>query len=183
MFGIYCADPALATAIVGALEFHGLEADPVAVNRRPKPAGDLGDQTQRIEIGEQVVALVRRQVPVRPDDRRLIQRLVDSACARAEAAERTPSDRTPDPVSLAAVIAYAAAGGGAVGSFERFVLTFVSDACLREPPVDRQDAKPAPMTNPNRRPNPPGSSSPVKTNPTRAIRSSRWSAGRKVAQE
>jgi hypothetical protein len=73
------------------------------------------------------------------------------------------------------VIAYAAAGGGAVGSFESFRRRFVSDAELLEPAVDRQDVQPPPLTtNPTRRPNPPGPAAPAKTNPTRAIRSSRW---------
>jgi hypothetical protein len=80
------------------------------------------------------------------------------------------------------VIAYAAAGGGAVGSFESFRRRFLSDAELLEPAVDRQDVQPAPLTtNPHRRPNPPGTAAPTKTNPTRTIRSSRWNgAGKEV---
>jgi hypothetical protein len=93
---------------------------------------------RRICLGAEVLALVRRSVPVGADDRRLIERLVDSACQRVE------------------------------------------DDDVLEQPVDRQDVKPAPLTtNPRRRPNPPGTAAPAKTNPTRTIRSSRWTAGRK----
>lgn len=140
MVGIYCADPALHTAVVDALEFYGLEPSPAAVNRRPMPAGSLGWQLRRIDLGTKVFALVRRHVRVGEDDRRLIFRLVDSACQRIEDGE------LPDP-------------------------------------FDRQDVQPAPLTtNPRRPPNPPGSSSPTKTNPTRTVRSSRWSAAGKAVR-
>jgi hypothetical protein len=175
MIGIYCADPALQTAIVEALEFYGLEPDPAAVNRRPRPAGTLAEHFERIDLGRKVLALVRRRVPVAAGDRLLIERLVDSACQRSEAAELEPAGARCSGASEAAVIAYAAAGGGAVGSFESFRRRFVSDAELLEPAVDRQDVQPPPLTtNPTRRPNPPGPAAPAKTNPTRAIRSSRW---------
>lgn len=137
MFGIYCADLELQTAVFAALESYGLESIPTAASRRPLPARTFAEQMRRIDLGGKVVALVRQTVPVGADDRRLIERLVDSACQRLE------------------------------------------DRELLEP-VDRQDVKPAPLTtNPRRRPNPPGTASPAKTNPTRTIRSSRWSAGRK----
>ena len=137
MFGIYCADPALQTSIVDALRFYGLEPNPAAANRRPAPARTFAEQMQRIALGSEVFAVVRRQVPVGKDDRRLIERLVDSACQRLED-----------------------------GELHRL--------------VDRQDVKPAPLTtNPTRRTPLPGSSSPAKTNPTRTIRSSRWSSAGK----
>jgi hypothetical protein len=186
MSGIYCADSALQTAVSSALEFYGLDPSPAAVSRRPPPARTLGEQLRRIDTGRNVLALVRRQTPVGPADRLLIERLVDSACQRLEEAERPARVRPVAGASEAAVIAYAAAGGGLVGSFESFRKTFVSDAELLEPMVDRQDVRPAPLTtNPTRRPhpgNPPGSSSPAKTNPTRTIRSSRWTAGRKAVR-
>jgi hypothetical protein len=189
MFGCYCADSALETAIVDALEFYGLEANPADASRRPSPARTLAEQMRRIDIGRDVLALVRRQVPVAPDDRRLILRRVDSACQPLEEADR-PKPPQREPASDAAVIAYIAAGGGAVGSFEYFRRTFASDTELLEPAggpaVDRQDVQPSPLTtNPTRGParrNPPGSSSPVKTNPTRTIRSSRWIAGGKAVR-
>jgi len=179
MYGAYCPDPELQTAVSAALEFYGLEADPAAANLRPGPAQTFADQMRRIDLGGKVVALVRRSVPVSGDDRLLIERLVDSACPRLEEAEQ-PAPPSRQPAHESAVIAYAAAGGGAVGTFESFRRTFVSDAALLEPAVDRQDVKPAPLTtNPRRTPNPPGTAAPVKTNPTRTIRSSRWTAGRK----
>jgi hypothetical protein len=185
MVGIYCADPALQTSIVDALRFYGLEPNPAAASRRPAPARTYGEQVRRIDLAGKVLALVRRQVPVGADDRRLIERLVDSACQRIEDVDRSASP-TRKPVGDAVVIAYAAAGGGAVGTFESFRRRFLSDAELLEPAVDRQDVRPAPLTtNPHRRPHPgkpPGSSSPLKTNPTRTIRSSRWTAGRKAVR-
>jgi hypothetical protein len=174
MNGIYCADPALEMAVLSALESCGLEANPAAVTRRPPPARTAGDQLRRIDLGGKVLALVRLSSPVGADDRRLIERLVDSACQRIEDGEQPAPTRTSG-ATAAAVIAYAAAGGGLIGTFESFRRTFVSSADLLEPVIDRQDVKPAPLTtNPNRRPNQPGTAAPAKTNPTRAIRSSRW---------
>jgi hypothetical protein len=137
MNGSYCPDPGLQTTVFAALESYGLEASPTAWSRRPAPARNLGDQFRRIDLGGKVLALVRRSVPVGADDRRLIERLVDSACQRIEDQEQ----------------------------------------------VDRQDVQPPPLTtNPTRRPapgKPPGSAAPATTNPTRTIRSSRWSAAGK----
>jgi hypothetical protein len=184
MVGAYCADPALQTAVEAALNSFGLEADPAAVNRRPPPAWTAAEQMRRIDLGRKVVALVRQWVPVGADDRRLIERLVDSAFQRPEEAEAPRTGDRYTGATEAAVVAYAAAGGGAIGTFEEFRRTFTSSAELLEPPaapaVDRQDVKPPPLTtNPNRRPNPPGTATPAKTNPTRTIRSSRWTHARK----
>lgn len=181
MVAIYFADPALQTAIGSAFSFYGLKPSPTAATRRPAPARTFAEQLRRIVLGSEVLALVRRQVPVGADDRRLIERLVDSACQRFEQSEKAAPRYAA--ASGAAVIAYAAAGGGAVGSFESFRRRFLSDAELLEPAVDRQDVQPAPLTtNPHRRPNPPGTAAPTKTNPTRTIRSSRWDGGRKGVQ-
>lgn len=186
MNGIYCANPALNNTIVDALEIHGLHPDPAAVNRRPQPAKTLGEQMQRIDLAGQVLALIRRSVPVGEQDRRLIERLVGSACQRVEEAERPASGLKYAGASDAAVIAYAAAGGAMIGTFESFRRTFVSSVELTEPAVDRQDVPPPPLTtNPRRRPQGPklpGSSSPLKTNPIRTIRSSRWRASGKAVR-
>jgi hypothetical protein len=182
MIGIYCADAALGIAIGESLSFYGLDANPAAVNVRPAPARTVAEQMRRIALSAKVLARIRTNVPVGADDRRLIERLVDSASARREDLEQ-PAPQTRMPVGDSVVIAYAAAGGGAVGTFESFRRRFLSSAELLEPAVDRQDVKPAPLTtNPNRRPNPPGTAAPAKTNPTRTIRSSRWTAGRKAVQ-
>lgn len=183
MFELYCPVPGLQTAVSAALEFYGLEASPAAANRRPAPARTAADQFRRIDLGGKVLALVRRSVPVGPGERLLIERFVDSACQRIEDQEQ-PARNTTSGATAAAVVAYAAAGGGLVGTFEAFSRRFVSSADLLEPVIDRQDVQPPPLTtNPARRPspgNPPGSSAPTKTNPTRAIRSSRWIAGKAV---
>jgi hypothetical protein len=175
MFGLYCADPALGIALGESLEFYGLEPNPFATNRRPRPARTFGEQMRRLDLGGKVLARVRQRVPVGPDDRRLIERLVDSACELIENPEQPAPDRNTG-ASVAAVVAYVAAGGGAIGPFDSFARRFVSSAELLEPVVDRQDVRPAPTTtNPTRRPTGPDRpSSPTKTNPTRAIRSSRW---------
>jgi len=185
MFGIYCPDPGLHNSIVEALEIHGLTPSPAATVRRPAPARTAADQFRRIDLGGKVLALVRRSVPVGADDRLLIERLVDSACQRLEDQEQPPRTRT-SRASAAAVVAYAAAGGGVAGTFESFSRGFTSSADLLEPVIDRQDVQPPPLTtNPDRRPapgNPPGSSVPAKTNPTRTIRSSRWTAAGKAVR-
>lgn len=184
MVGCYCADPALQTAVHAALEFYGLQPDPAAASRRPRPAATLENQLERVRLARAVLGMVRRSVPVSADDRLLIERLVDSAFQRIEEAEQPPEASRCSTATEAAVIAYAAAGGGALGSFDSFQLTFTSTADLLEPAVDRQDVPPAPLHDPHRRPQSPrlpGASSPLKTNPTRAIRSSRWSvAGKSV---
>lgn len=186
MFGCYCADPAIETAIIDALEFYGLEASPDAANRRPAPAAGLEDHLERVALSGKVLALVRRSVAVGRDDRRRIERLVDSACQRLEEADQPQAVRKYATASSAAVVAYAAAGGGLIGSFESFRRTFVSSAELLEPAVDpvvdRQDVRPAPLRDPHRRPNPPGSPAPAKTNPTRTIRSSRWTTTGKAVR-
>jgi hypothetical protein len=181
MVAIYSADPSLQTAIGSALSFYGLDPSPTAATRRPVPARTLAEQMQRIALGSKVLALVRRSVPVGEDDRRLIYRLVDSGCERLEQADHADPPARKS-VNDAAVIAYAVAGGGAVGTFENFCRTFTSSAEVLEPAVDRQDVKPAPLHDPRRRPNPPGSAAPAKTNPTRTIRSSRWVAGGKAVR-
>jgi hypothetical protein len=176
-------------AIVGALESCGLTVDPSAAIRRPAPARTIAEQFRRIDIGRKVLAEVRQSVPVGLDDRPLIERFVDAACDRLEEADRPQAAPSCPGATVAAVIAYAAAGGGAVGSFESFHRSFVSRADAAEPVadpvVDRRDVKPAPVTNPTRGPvrrNPPGSPAPAKANPTRTIRSSRWTAGGKAAR-
>jgi hypothetical protein len=140
MVGIYCADPALQTAVSAALELYGLEPAPTATNRPPLPAATFAGQMRRATLGSEVFALVRRSVSVGEDDRRLIYRLVDSACQRIEEAD------------------------------------------VLKPAVDRQDVKPAPLHDPRRRPNSPGTAAPAKTNPTRTIRSSRWTAAGKAVR-
>lgn len=87
MNGIYFPNPGLQMAVSAAFEFYGLEPNPFTVNRRTEPARTFGEQVRRTTIGSKVFALVRQSVHVGEDDRRLIYRLVDSACQRFEDGE------------------------------------------------------------------------------------------------
>ena len=182
----YCGATALERAVETVLGFYGLEVDFPAASRRPAPALTFADNARRIDLGSAVLAEVRRQMPVSEADRRAIYRWVDSACARSEEAERRAS-RNPvyARATARAVALFAAKGGGALGSFERWVYAYPSDALLLEPAsaeavadpvaapvVGRQDVRPMPTTtNPRPRTNPPGTAAPATTNPTtRAIR-------------
>ena len=136
----YCPDRALQRAVDAALEYLGLEPDYVAANRRPRPACTFAEQSRRIDLGGKVLSLVRRRLPVGSDDRLLIERLVDSACARLEEGGRDTPKPAIDPIE------------------------------------DRQDVPPMPATtNPRPRATPPGTAAPAKGNPSRGIRSVRWS--------
>ena len=150
----YCVDATLETAVAEVLESYGLDVIPVPPGRKLPPAWTYADQSRRISLGSAVLADVRREMPVAEDERRLIYRMVDAACARLEEAERPPKPATCSGGSVAALVAYAAGGGGALGSFESFQRRFLSDAALLEPTavplVDRQDVKPVPMTPPRR---------------------------------
>ena len=84
----YCADSAVQTAIAQVLGFYGLEPNPAAASRKPAVASTIGEQFQRLVVAENVVAEVRRRVPIGGDDRRLIFRLVDSARQGVEEADR-----------------------------------------------------------------------------------------------
>lgn len=81
---LYCNNSAIHTAIVGALELHGLSPDPAAVTRRPKCADTLNHQLKRIVRSGAVLRTVRASVAVDEGSRRLIERLVDSASALIE---------------------------------------------------------------------------------------------------
>jgi hypothetical protein len=177
----YCIDATLETAVAEALESYGLDVIPVPPGRKLPAAWTYADQSRRISLGSAVLADVRRVMPVAEDDRRMIYRMVDAACARLEEAERPLKPATCSGGSVAALVAYVAGGGGALGSFEAYQRRFVSDAALLEPTtvplVARQDVPPSPMTPPSRRPDrqkPPGTAAPAKTNPSRTIRSVRW---------
>lgn len=180
----YCADSAVQTAIAEVLGFYGLEPNPAAASRKPAVASTIGEQFQRLVVAENVVAEVRRRVPIGGDDRRLIFRLVDSARQGVEEADRLALGSKYAGARDSCVIAFANAGGGAVGSFETFRRTWVSSAELLETTA-RQDVPSGPMRNPSRPtgPNAPASM-PAKANPVRtgAIRSSRWNGKASVSK-
>ena len=180
----YCADSAVQTAIAQVLGFYGLEPNPAAASRKPAVASTIGEQFQRLVVAENVVAEVRRRVPIGGDDRRLIFRLVDSARQGVEEADRLALGSKYAGARDSCLIAFANAGGGAVGSFETFRRTWVSAAELLETTA-RQDVPSGPMRNPSRPtgPNAPASI-PAKANPVRtsAIRSSRWNGKASVSK-
>lgn len=91
----YCPDPALPMAVADALESYGLDATPLPASRQPARARTFADQERRISLGSAVLAEVRQEMPVAEDERRLIYRMVDAACARLEEAER-PLEPTAD---------------------------------------------------------------------------------------
>jgi hypothetical protein len=100
MHPIYCADPAIQTAIADALNLHGLRPDPAAVNRPPRCAACLDHQLTRIARSSAVLETVRSWVHVNEPARRLIERLVDSASESIEHDEshRRPAASSPQPL-------------------------------------------------------------------------------------
>jgi len=102
MHPIYCADPAIQTAIADALDLHGLRPDPAAVNRRPRCADCLDHQLTRIARSIAVLETVRLWVLVNEPTRRLIDRLVDSASESIERDELRPRPEASSPQPLVA---------------------------------------------------------------------------------
>lgn len=107
MHPIYCADPAIQTAIADALDLHGLWPDPAAVARRPQCADRLEQQLARVAASSAVLATVRALVPVDEPTRRLIERLVDSASASIESdavvVRHSDSAQQPAPADSSSV--------------------------------------------------------------------------------
>jgi hypothetical protein len=95
MHPIYCADPAIQTAIADALDLHGLWPDPAAVIHRPRCADCLDDQLTRIARSIAVLETVRSWVQVNEPARRLIARLVDSASESIEREKSLPRLEAP----------------------------------------------------------------------------------------
>jgi hypothetical protein len=93
MHSIYCADPAIQSAIADALDLHGLWPAPAAVTHRPRCADCLDNQLTRIARSTAVLETVRSWVHVDEPTRRLIARLVDSA---SESIERDESHLRPE---------------------------------------------------------------------------------------
>lgn len=92
---IYCADPAIQTAIAHALDLHGLSPDPAAVTHRPRCADCFDDQLTRIARSIAVLETVRSWVHVNEPARRLIERLVDSASESIEREKWLPRLEAP----------------------------------------------------------------------------------------
>ena len=92
MHPIYCADPAIQTAIVDALDVHDLWPDPSAVMHRPQCADRLDYQLARVERSIAVMETVRAWASVDEPTRRLIERLVDSASIAIEGGRAATCD-------------------------------------------------------------------------------------------
>lgn len=84
----YCPDPGLQMLLGSIFASYDLQPAPAAWSRRPQPARTFAAQMQRIQVGAVVLAKVRQAVPITDRDRRLIERLVDSACQRLEEQSR-----------------------------------------------------------------------------------------------
>lgn len=80
----YCPAPGLQLVLGSVLASYDLEPTPAAWSRTPQPARTFAAQMQRLQVGAVVLAKVRQAVPISDRDRRLIERLVDSACQRLE---------------------------------------------------------------------------------------------------
>lgn len=174
MNGCYCADTALQTAVAEVLESLGLQPDPADVEARPSPARTSREQFERIGRSSYVLAEVRRRLPVSENDRRLLYRLVDAASRRLEDQRRPPPAAATLEPTEQDVSAYAAAGGGCVGTFAAFVAARRGIPLATVTINARQDVRPAPLTTNPDRGSPPRKPPPT-TNPTRTVRSSRWS--------
>jgi hypothetical protein len=175
MSGCYCAVTALQTAVAEVLESLGLEADPADVQARPSQARSSREQLERVALSSAVLAEVRRRLPVSEDDRRLIYRLVDAASRRLEDS-RQPPVAAPGDATDEDVCAYAAAGGGCLGTFASFVAARRGIPAM-PPAADPRRPPPGPRA--------PRSPMPTTTDPsvpTKTVRSSRWTGGRKAVR-
>ena len=137
--------------IVRTLAAHGLTADFAAAARRPRPAATFEGQMHRIATSGRVVADLRRRFTVDLRQRRFIERLVDHALAEQERADEPAVAPSTRPPTAEECIAYAAAGGGAWGTFATFRRRFAGDPVM---PATPEPAAPAP-TAPPRRPREP----------------------------
>ena len=135
--------------IARTLAAHGLTADFAAAARRPRPAATFEGQMHRIATSGRVVADLRRRFTVDLRQRRFIERLVDHALAEQERADEPAVAPALRNVTDEECIAYAAAGGGAWGSFAAFRRKFAGDLMVPEPAVALAPA-PAPPAPPRR---------------------------------
>jgi hypothetical protein len=79
MDGSYYARQTLHSTLSTFLEAHGLNPCPMPL-RRPPPAPTLDKQLERVAIFGRAIAAIGQQMPVGPDDRRMIALFVDAAC-------------------------------------------------------------------------------------------------------
>ena len=154
--------------IAQAMQALGLRPDWRLADRRPPPADTFDEQTARIAMSREVVRLVRQRMPITNDERYLLYRLVDRAMAERERQTRPAVAPAMRNVTDEECIAYAAAGGGAWGTFAAFRRRFAGDPVVPEPAVAVAPAaappapprrpsgpRPAPAPAPKRRTAPP----------------------------
>lgn len=79
MAGSYYARQTLHSTLSTFLEAHGLNPRPMP-SRRPPPAPTLDKQLERVALSSRAIAEIEQQMPVGPDDRRMISLFVDAAC-------------------------------------------------------------------------------------------------------
>jgi hypothetical protein len=89
MNGCYYATQTLHTTLSGFLEAHGLNPCPIPT-RRPPPAPTFLKQLERVALSGRAVEAIQRRIPVGDDERRMIARLVDVACAERDSAPAAP---------------------------------------------------------------------------------------------
>ena len=75
----YYAQQTLHSTLSTFLEAHGLNPRPMP-SRRPPPALTLDKQLERVALSGRAIAEIGQQMPVGPDDRRMIALFVDAAC-------------------------------------------------------------------------------------------------------
>ena len=75
----YYARQTLHSTLSTFLEAHGLNPRPMP-SRRPPPAPTLDKQLERVALSGRAIAEIEQQMPVGPDDRRMIALFVDAAC-------------------------------------------------------------------------------------------------------
>ena len=96
MNGCYYATQTLHTTLSDFLEAHGLNPCPIPT-RRPPPASTFLKQLERVTLSGRAVEAVQRRIPVGDDERRMIARLVDVACAERDATPAAPPVRPDAP--------------------------------------------------------------------------------------
>jgi hypothetical protein len=88
MNGCYYATQTLHTTLSGFLEAHGLN---------PCPIPTFLKQLERVALSGRAVEAIQRRIPVGDDERRMIARLVDVACAERDSAPAAPPVRPDAP--------------------------------------------------------------------------------------
>jgi len=136
--------------IAQAMQSLGLRPDWRFADRRPPPADTFDEQAERIAMSGRAVRMVRLRVPIMLDEQRLVERLCDRAMAERERVAEPAVAQASRPPTAEECIAYAAAGGGAWGTFATFKRRFAGDPVMPATPEPATPAAPAPPAPPRR---------------------------------